>query len=100
MRAEIGIDDAVAPDAQGVGALERQKAVVAVFDVGGRRKVDRRRQSPAAQYRGDVNRNANALASPQAAGIALLPVAAGRTFVEKMGVYVDEGPYASSSSVS
>jgi hypothetical protein len=47
-----------------------------------------------------VNRNANALASPQAAGIALLPVAAGRTFVEKMGVYVDEGPYASSSSVS
>jgi hypothetical protein len=83
-----------------VGALERQKAVVAVFDVGRRRKIDRRRQSPAAQNRGDVNGNANALASPQAAGIALLPVAAGRTFVEKMGVYVDEGPYASSSSVS
>ena len=42
--AKVGIDDAVAADAGRVSPLQREQAVVAVLDVGGRGKVDRRRQ--------------------------------------------------------
>ena len=43
-------------------------------------------------------RDSYPLARTQAAGITLLPVAAGRTVVEEVGVYIDESRYASSSS--
>lgn len=45
-----------------------------------------------------MNRDPYPLPCTQAAGVALLPVAARRTAVQKVGVYVDESRYASSSS--
>jgi Arc/MetJ family transcription regulator len=98
VRTEVRIDDAVPADTIRLGALKTQKAVVAVLDVCGRWKVDRRGESPASQDRSDVDRDADSLARPQPTGISFLPVATGRTVVQKMGVYVDQRPYVSSSS--
>ena len=81
MRTKVRIYDAVAADLGLMRALKAQKAVVAVFDVRRRRKVDRRGESPASEDGSDVDRNANSLARPQPAGISFLPVAAGRTVV-------------------
>jgi hypothetical protein len=81
VRTKIRIDDAIAADAIRMSALKAQEEAVAVFDVDGRRKIDGRGESPASQYRGDVDRDADSLARPQAAGISLLPVAPGRTVV-------------------
>jgi hypothetical protein len=81
VRTKIRIDDAIAADAIRMSALKAQEEAVAVLDVDGRRKIDGRGESPASQYRGDVDRDADSLARPQAAGISLLPVAPGRTVV-------------------
>jgi hypothetical protein len=81
VRTKIRIDDAVAADAIRMRALKTQEEAVAVLDVDRRRKIDGRGESPASQYRGDVDRDADSLARPQAAGISLLPVAPGRAVV-------------------
>src|SRR6185369_10690888 len=72
---EVRIDRDVAPDTGRVLALQRQQLIVAVGEVRRRREIDRGRETPAAEDRGDVSRDADPLASTKPARVALPPVA-------------------------
>ena len=89
---DVDDDDGVAADTGSVLPLERQEEAVAVLDVAGRGKVDGRGGAPAAEDRGDMDRNTDALPGSQPAGIAFSPVGAGGAIVQEMGVNVDEHP--------
>ena len=86
----VRIHGDVAADPVGMLPLEPQQVVVAVAQILGRGEVGGRGQPPAPQNRGDVDRDPDALARAEPAGVALAPVGARRAVVEEVRVDVDQ----------
>ena len=73
-------------------ALIGEQKVVGVAQVGDGRKVGGRGAPPTPQDRGDMNRDAHALARTEPAGIALSPVGTRGAVVQEVRVNVDQHP--------
>ena len=86
----VGIDRDVAPDPVGMLALEGEHRVVAVAQVGERRKIRGRGLPPAPENGGDVGGDAHALPRTQPAGVPLPPVGARGAVVQEVRVNVDQ----------
>src|SRR5438445_503186 len=86
----VRIDGHSAAYPVGVLPLKGEQGVVPVRQVGRGGEVCRRSPPPAAEDRGDVNRDADLCPGGETAGVALAPVGPRRAVVVKVSVYIDQ----------